>query len=231
MRTPLDEKHLAMAKALGFNDENEFRQFVDTLEHLDFSGGKYMPPQLFHPLVSKMLNLVIERITLVKRSDGRWAVALAYREDYEFTGHHVPGSVFRTGQSTADKCREIEARELNGVTASRGDMHIGTYEHIVPLAEIGKPGSHSRIHEYCLIYARVLDGEWSPELEERVGCTFFPIDEIPSDTLLEHKQYIQFILKPWIAAQELLEESSFRCPAGFSLTADPIVGSTLPTAW
>jgi ADP-ribose pyrophosphatase YjhB (NUDIX family) len=135
------------------------------------------------------------------RVAGQYEILLAQRapNDTEFPGEpwHWPGSVILPGQTIGQKLQAILDREVAGATVT-APQFVTIYEHVVP--------DSYRKHEDCFLHACLLEGEWNEEMSVKTRARFFPLNEIPENTIESHKEYCR-ILDEWLLIKDAMESA------------------------
>lgn len=157
-----------------------------------------LPRSVFHSWVTNLPNSPVE-LGILRQGDHGYEILLAQRapDDKEFPGEpfHWPGSVILPGQTIEQKLQAILDREVAGATVTP-PLFINIYQHVVP-------GSY-RQHEICLLFTCLLQSEWNEVMSAKTRAQFFPLDEIPENTIASHKDYC-YTLRYWLGAKKALE--------------------------
>jgi hypothetical protein len=141
---------------------------ADESEQLASLLGKVewpVPPNVFHALMKATVSVPIE--LGVFDSDGR--VLLIYRDDFEFKGWHMPGTVLRENEDIPTAIKRLGQGEVKTPTS--------------PPISLGWAEIKGVRHEVSLLHVCRLEGAYSGE-----GQLFDP-RQLPPDTL-DHHQYL-----------------------------------------
>ncbi len=151
--------------------ETETLQLASLLEKLEWP----LDSRIFHPLVTKVVTVPIE--LGVFNAEGK--ILLIYRNDAEFTGWHVPGTVLRDdGEDVPAAIRRLGNGEV--------ETYISTP---IPVGWLESPkDEHSPRHEVALLHVCKLEGLYPGRGQ------FFDPTSLPDDTLCHHKRIVPAML-------------------------------------
>lgn len=163
-------------------NEKEKKELVILLEKVESTEIK---GDIWHQLVKKFITVPIELCIL--DDDNR--IFMVYRKDREFDGYHMPGSVVNDWETV----EEAKARLV------KGEINDGAGIEITEPISIGwldspkdaGPAEPSPRHGVLLLHIAYFHGTFSP----REGMGFFPLDNIPENTLGCHKFLVTFLRK------------------------------------
>ena len=158
--------------ALNDTQKEQLAVLLEKASNTDLRG------RVWRALVQIFPTVPIELIIL----DDQGRAFLVYRHDDEFTGWHHPGSTWNDWETIPERRAKLVAGEivkgagLIGITEPKSIGWMGIYR--------GKgPGTNPTRHECSLVHLSHFHGTWEP----REGMGFFPLDNLPADTLEHHR--------------------------------------------
>lgn len=152
-------------------DQHEAEQLVKLLAKMEWP----LPQEVFHALMAKVVSVPIE--LAVFNED--YQVLMIWRDDWEFKGWHMPGTVLRDTEDVAGALKRLIKGEVGDVVTSTPRP--------LPWLEFGREGSTR--HEISLPHLCSLKGLYKGRGK------FFDPRALPSDTLEHHKTLVAHILK------------------------------------
>lgn len=177
-------------RKIGLANLKEYGTLMTLLKKLRLFDQQ-LPSELFHWWVANLPNSPVE-LAILRQQDKGYEILLARRlpDDKEFPGEpwHLPGSVILPGQTIEQKLQAILNREVASATVTTPQF-VTIYQHVVP-------GSY-RQHEICLLHACLLQGEWNEAMSAKTRARFFPLNQIPENTIAIHQDYM-VILRNWL---------------------------------
>ena len=127
------------------------------LEEIAQNKKGFYPEELFHGLHLAVSFPYLEVAIVRRNSKGKVEILLAYREDQDWKGWHIPGGLFRTNLNIEEIGNQIALRELNtGVEF----LAKGTWEKWMSHHPHGKPFSHIAIFKPTELGVEKTDVRW-----------------------------------------------------------------------
>lgn len=172
----------------------EWEQYARLTERAVYSvderrkrGQDPLPKVAFYPLVRLMPTCPVELAVL----DMCERIFLVYRDDGEFRGWHMPGSVILRGESQERKLQDLIAKEIEpvGLTVNAPPVFVGVAETLEGPDDQSEEteGRNPRGYAEALLFAcRV---RMAPPIYGR----FFHLDDIPQATLGHHRRMMKMI--------------------------------------
>lgn len=148
----------------------ETKQLVALLKKTEWP----LAPEVFHSFMGKIVSIPIE--LGVFNEDGE--ILLIYRDDWEFRGWHLPGTVLRDNESVSDAIARLIRSEV-GVDVTN-PVSIGWFE--------SGRDIHPTRHEISLLHTCFLKEGYSGKGK------FFSSTNLPEDTLEHHKTIVSKML-------------------------------------
>lgn len=134
--------------------------------------------EVWHQLVMKYITVPIELFVI----DDQGRVFLRYRKDREFDGHHHPGTVINDWETKKEALMRLVAGEI-----IRDAGLVGVITEPEPIGDFECPRDEtSTRHAIALLYKCRFRGEY----KSHPGMGFFPLDDLPEDTLYHHKRML-----------------------------------------
>jgi ADP-ribose pyrophosphatase YjhB (NUDIX family) len=123
-----------------------------------------LPPKVFSAIIGKIVSIPIELVVL----DSANRVLMTYREDREYKGWHLPGTVLREPETVLGALERLKTGELRGTEIST-PVNIGWVE--IPKGD-GR-GENPTRHEISLVFVARLASKYCGQGK------FFDIDNLP----------------------------------------------------
>ncbi len=155
---------------------NEEKQLVYLLNKLEFPVSE----ELFQSIMSSFVSVPVELAVFNEKGH----ILLIYREDKEYSGFHIPGTVLRNNEKVTDALDRLMASEVKELKLSK-PTSLGWLE---INRGVGEYENKSR-HEISLLYHSKLEGE-----NTEAKHNFFEPTKLPENTLPHHKKLIKEIL-------------------------------------
>ncbi len=134
-----------------------------------------LPLPVFAAAMNKFVSTPIELAVL--DSSGR--VLMVHREDAEYVGNHMPGTVLRDNENVPAAINRLLTREVGGKVTP--PVSLGWVE----VSKGNGPGQDPNRHQISLLHVCWLTGAY-----EGAG-RFFPVDQLPEDTLEHHRLLVR----------------------------------------
>ena len=160
------------------NDEEkkELAHLLEKAENVEIRG------EIWHQLVKKFITVPIELCILNEENK----VFLVYRNDREFDGYHMPGTVINDWEKVEEACKRLIRKEVTegaGLTITE-PISIGWLE----VRRGDKPEESKTRNAISLLHvAKVIESRTPFE-----GAGFYGFDELPENTLGHHKYILRF---------------------------------------
>lgn len=156
--------------------DGENRQLVELLGKLSWP----VDPGVFDALCENLSVTPVE-LAVVRKGPRGPEVFMVYRKDKFFTGWHITGSIVRPGRTVDDVLRDIVSREV-GVSLAEPLFEFIRFRQFMK----GEgPNQSRRGQEVSLIHSLFLPEGTEVHLD--AGRKFFPLHDVPGDTLEHHK--------------------------------------------
>jgi len=132
--------------------------------------------RVFHVLVQKIVSVPNEIAVL----DKEHRILTIYRDDAEYTGHHLPGTVLRDSESVEESLKRLLQDELAG-------NKIASIENIgwIEILKGTGNGMNPTRHELSLLWIARLEDEYCGE------GVLSQLDLLPENTLSHHHLIVQ----------------------------------------
>lgn len=160
--------------------EEEWYQLTHLLRRVTWP----LPHPVFRALVGVTVSVPIELAVLSADSEN---VLLYYRKDNEYEGNHMPGTVLRDNEGVAEAIKRLVESELVGACVSNP-----VFVDWVEIEKGSGPGQNPSRHEVSMIFACWLLDKYSSH-----GGRLFPIDRLPTDTLIHHRTLVNKVIN-WL---------------------------------
>lgn len=150
---------------------SETKQFAGLLEKAEWP----LDPGVFHALMGMSVSVPIE----LGAFDRNGKILMVYRDDFEFKGWHLPGTVLRDNKNVSGAITRLVRSEV-GVNVS-APIPLGWLE--------SERDVHPTRHAVGLLHVCLLEGEYAGKGQ------FFDPENLPKDTLTHHKTIVAKMLK------------------------------------
>jgi|SRR3989344_2299849 len=156
--------------------KGEEKKLIYLLGKLDFPVSE----ELFQSIMSSFVSVPIELAVFNDKNQ----ILLIYREDKEYNGFHIPGTVLRNNEKVEDALNRLRNTEIRGLKISE-PRPIGWVEINKGFGE----GENKSRHEISLPhYCRLT------EQNSAVEYNFFELNKLPENILPHHKKLIKEII-------------------------------------
>ena len=179
------------AKVLLREEEKELlAKLLERAESTDIKGDTW------HEMVKKFITVPVELCVL----DTENKVFLVYRKDREFDGYHLPGTVVTDWETVHDARLRIVTSEIK--------EHAGfdiSYPESVGWIEVKRgtgPDCNPTRHTAALLHIAHQVSDFTP----REGSGFYSFDNIPENTLPDHKFMLRYFKRYLENGQAILGE-------------------------
>ena len=172
-------------------DEEEKKQLAHLLEKVD---NVQIRGEIWHQLVKKVITVPIE--LCITDEDNN--VFLVYRNDREFDGYHMPGTVINDWETVEEACIRLVQGEV-----IRDAGIIITKPHSIGWLEVrrgnGPEESKTRNAVSLLFTAKLVSGFTPQE-----GRGFYSLGNLPENTLGHHKFILRYFRKNFETGEPIL---------------------------
>ncbi|MDB5190410.1 MAG: hypothetical protein JWN49_736 [Parcubacteria group bacterium] len=127
-----------------------------------------LAPSVFHALMEKTVSVPVELAVF----DQKGRILLIHRDDHEFTGWHLPGTVLRDTDDVGIALKRLITHELAGVAVT-APVNLGWFE--------AKRDLTPTRHGVSLLHGCQLESVYTGP------GTFFERYNLPTDVLAHHK--------------------------------------------
>ncbi len=138
-----------------------------------------LPAKVFAALMNKSVSVPIELAVL----DDEERVLMIHREDMEYAGHHMPGTVLRDNEDVPKAVQRLLDREVSGVKVNP-PLSLGWVE----VHKGNGAGQDPNRHQISLLHVCWLKGPYSGPGK------FFSVNRLPKDTLPHHRRLVSEIV-------------------------------------
>lgn len=161
--------------SLNQDEKNVLAELLEKAENKDIRGP------VWHALVKKFPTVPIELMVFNDKKE----VFLVYRDDAEFTGWHHPGSCWNDWETLPERRQKLVDGEIIKdagikITEPISIGWMGVYRG-------DGPDENGSRNACSLIHMAHLASEFTP----KQGYGFFPLDNLPEDTLGCHKYILR----------------------------------------
>ena len=166
---PISSKLLSFLQSLTKDEQIELTAHL--IEEIEEPDGR-IDSRIFRAILPKFPSIPIELMVL----DEDDKVLMIYRKDIEYDGFHIPGTVLRNNETVPQAVDRLFKSEVISGTFTSVE-NVGMTE----ISKGTKPGDNPTRHEVSLLYlAHIKAGSYKGD------GTFFPIDDLPENTLSHH---------------------------------------------
>ena len=148
--------------------EPETLELVHLLEKIEWPVNK----QIFHALMTKIISVPMELAVI----DDKNRIFTSYRQDTEYDGHHLPGTVLRDNETVPGAICRLLKSEL-------ADAKIESIKNIgwIEICRGNDFGKNPTRHEVSLL--------WLARIKNYIGKSgvFSPFDQLPKNILSHHR--------------------------------------------
>lgn len=156
--------------------ELEEKSLVDLLRRVQWP----VKSDIFKAIANKLVTTPIELAVL--DSDNR--VLMFYRKDDEYDGCHLPGTVLRDNENVLTAIKRLLQSEVVGGKVTP-PISLGWVE----ITKGNGSGQNPTRHEISLLHVC-----WLTDPYQGKGGEFFPIDQLPKNTLPHHRILLNEIM-------------------------------------
>lgn len=161
---------------LNESDKRELAKLLERAKNTDIKG------EIWYQFVKKFITVPVELCVLDKEN----RVFLVYRKDREFDGYHLPGTIVNDWETVHD----ARLRLMQGEIKNDAGFDISYPEPIGWLqvrrgeGEVESPTRHT----VALLHIARVEGDFTPQ----EGYGFYALDDIPKNTLRDHKFILRY---------------------------------------
>jgi ADP-ribose pyrophosphatase YjhB (NUDIX family) len=180
-------------------DEDEIKEYLRLQAKVGWRRTGTQVFESFFPI----LPMVPSELAVVRKIDDADSVLMWHRSDEHYTGWHMPGGYLLLGESDEKWVRRVLKKEAD--LALTHFYQIRTFN---TRPETGWVPNHQMAHFF-----------WCETEGEPTSGKFFPLTDLPEDTLGHHKQYIEclraHIIRKQVMGRGLIRyDHRAKAPAG-----------------
>ncbi|MEK7576479.1 MAG: NUDIX domain-containing protein [Patescibacteria group bacterium] len=153
-----------------------------------------------------ILPMVPGELAVVRKIDDVDSILMWHRSDEHYTGWHMPGGYLLLGESDEEWVRRVLKKETS--------LELG---HFYQIRTFNTPPSTGWVPNHQMAHFFLCETEGEP-----TNGKFFPLAELPEDTLGHHKKYIE-----WLRAYVMRTETM--CEHGIRYDHPPLPVEKMPT--